>query len=92
MTGNGRKRQWTFVLFGLVVLIITPPIITIYDRPDIVAGVPLSFLVLFVLWAVVIFATAIGTCSPDPGDSPPDDQANGPETVQIADRDTGAQS
>lgn len=55
-----RRKEWSVVLFGLLLLIIFPPIITIYDIPDLVVGVPLSFLVLFVLWGLVIVATAVG--------------------------------
>lgn len=62
-----RRKEWSVVLFGLLLLIIFPPIITIYDIPDLVVGVPLSFLVLFVLWGLVIVATAVGAALKVPG-------------------------
>lgn len=63
-----RRKEWSVVLFGLLLIVIFPPIITIYDIPELVAGVPLSFLILFVLWGLVIAATAVGAALKVPGD------------------------
>lgn len=61
MPHRGRKKEWAVVLFVGVLVVLFPPVISIYDRPDLVLGLPLSYLVLFALWAMVILATALST-------------------------------
>lgn len=60
MKRTGRKKEWSVVLFGFALLLLFPPILSIYDSADLVLGVPRSYLILFVLWAVVILGTALG--------------------------------
>ena len=59
MLRTGRKREWTILVFCLFVFGISPPLIFIFDKPDLVFGLPLSFLYLYGLWAIMIAFMAL---------------------------------
>jgi Na+-driven multidrug efflux pump len=59
MTRAGRIRQWSVLLFLLAVLLFTPPFLHIYNKPDIVFGMPLAYLGIFTGWALVVLLTAL---------------------------------
>lgn len=84
MPHRGRKKEWAIVLFGGVLVILFPPVIAIYDRSILVMGVPLSYLVLFALWALVILATALSTRNILPDDPVPDDDDNVGDLADMA--------
>ena len=42
------------ILFILGILLFSPPFILIFDKPELVAGIPSLFLYLIVAWAVLI--------------------------------------
>ncbi len=72
MRRAGRKNEWSVTLFCASVLILLPPILSIFDKPYFVMGFPLSFIVLYGVWALIIFAVALGSRRrPDPGETPP---------------------
>lgn len=78
MPHRGRRKEWAIVLFGGVLVILFPPVIAIYDRSVLVLGVPLSYLVLFVLWGLVILANALSTRNILPDETAPLDDETGP--------------
>ena len=59
MLRSGRKREWTILVFCLFVFGISPPLIHVFDKPDLVFNLPLSFLYLFGLWALMIVFMAL---------------------------------
>lgn len=60
MKRTGRKQEWSLTLFAFGVLMFLPPIIGIYDRPYVVLGLPIAYLILFGVWAFLIVAIFIG--------------------------------
>ncbi|PHS74204.1 MAG: hypothetical protein COB59_12245 [Rhodospirillaceae bacterium] len=60
MKRQGRKKEWSVVLFCAALLLFMPPILPIFDKPDLIFGLPITFVVLFGTWAVVIFFVAVG--------------------------------
>lgn len=48
------------VLFCTALLFFMPPILPIFDKPDLLFGLPTSFVVLFGAWALVIVFVALG--------------------------------
>ncbi|MEP3244297.1 MAG: hypothetical protein ABJN40_19370 [Sneathiella sp.] len=60
MKRTGRKKEWSILVFSVFVLGVSPPILFVFDKPSLALGVPLSFLYLFGLWAIMILFMAIG--------------------------------
>ncbi len=58
MHSSSRKRQQLVGLFLLGCLLFNYPLITLFDRPVLVLGVPLLYAYLFVAWALVIALVA----------------------------------
>ena len=65
-------------LFLLGILMLTPPLMLIFDRSAAISGIPVLYLYLFVAWAVLIALLAFATelSNPqregDPGATTPD--------------------
>ncbi len=69
MTGAGAKgaamntnhllAERLVALFLLGVLLLNPPLLTIFDEPVLVAGVPALYLYLFAAWALLIVLLAL---------------------------------
>jgi len=60
MKRTGRKREWSIALFCAGLLFFFPPILSIFDKPVLVFGLPLAYIVLYGFWALVIIAIAYG--------------------------------
>ncbi|PCI41412.1 MAG: hypothetical protein COB46_03940 [Rhodospirillaceae bacterium] len=60
MKRQGRKKEWSVVLFCAALLLFMPPILPVFDTPDLIFGLPRTFVVLFGAWALVIFFVALG--------------------------------
>jgi len=60
MKRTGRKKEWAVLVFCMFLLGISPPVILIFDKPDLIFNFPLSFLYLFGFWAIVIVFIALG--------------------------------
>jgi len=56
---SSRKRQQLVGLFLLGCLLFNYPLITLFDRPVLVLGVPLLYAYLFGAWALVIALVAV---------------------------------
>lgn len=50
------ERLWAVFLLGLVLLL--PPLISVFDKPLLIGGIPLLYLYLFVAWGGLIALTA----------------------------------
>ena len=59
MHASSRKRQQMVGLFLLGCLLFNYPLITLFDRPVLVLGVPLLYAYLFGAWALVIALVAV---------------------------------
>ena len=59
MHASSRKRQQLVGLFFLGCLLFNYPLITLFDRPVLVLGVPLLYAYLFGAWALVIALVAV---------------------------------
>ena len=60
MKRSGRKREWSLMLFAFGVLVFFPPLIGLFDKPDVVLGVPLAYLILFGVWGAIILGIWLG--------------------------------
>lgn len=58
MRGRGRLAERSLVLTVLTFVLLTPPIITIFNVPVLVFGVPLLHLYCFAVWLLAIVAGA----------------------------------
>ena len=58
MHSSSRKRQQLVGLFLLGCLLFNYPLITLFDRPVLVLGVPLLYAYLFGAWALIIALVA----------------------------------
>jgi hypothetical protein len=65
-------------LFGFGALAFSPPLIAIFAKPELVSGIPLLYLYLFGIWAVLIalLVFAIGRRREEPP-APPDQAGDG---------------
>ena len=58
MPGRGRLVERSFVLTVLTLVLMTPPIIVIFNVPVLVFGIPLLHVYCFVVWLLAIIAGA----------------------------------
>jgi len=54
MKRSGRKQEWSLVLFAFGVMVFFPPIVGVFNRPVLVLGLPLTYVVMFGVWALII--------------------------------------
>lgn len=57
MTGRGTARLTAVAVLGIVA--VNYPLLSVFDRPVLVVGLPLLWVYLFVVWAVLITAVAV---------------------------------
>lgn len=55
--GSTGERLWALFLLGLVLLL--PPLISVFDKPVLVGGTPLLYLYLFAVWGGLILLTGL---------------------------------
>lgn len=60
MKRSGRKKEWSVALFCGGLLFLFPPILSIFDKPTFVWGLPVAYVVLYGFWGLVIAAVAYG--------------------------------
>ncbi|MBF0251726.1 MAG: hypothetical protein HQL35_13980 [Alphaproteobacteria bacterium] len=60
MKRTGRKNEWSLTLFAVGVMVFFPPLMNLFDKPTLVLGVPLAYLVLFGAWGVIIAGIWLG--------------------------------
>jgi hypothetical protein len=58
MTSEGRLSDRTFVLTVVTLVLLTPPIVEIFDVPGFVFGVPILHLYCFGVWLAAIVVGA----------------------------------
>lgn len=58
MPGRGRLVERSFVLTLLTLVLLTPPIIAIFNVPVLILGVPLLHVYCFAVWLAAIVAGA----------------------------------
>jgi hypothetical protein len=54
-----RNGEWSVVLFVVALLAFNPPVLSIFSVPDLLFGIPLLYLYIFVAWAGVIALLAL---------------------------------
>jgi hypothetical protein len=80
--GVGAERLVGLFLIGAIGF--SPPILTLFDKPILVAGIPLLYLYLFALWIVLIALASIVVTQLAPADDPrrdADDREHKPDTA-----------
>jgi hypothetical protein len=74
MQRPGRQREMFVAVFFLGCVLFTPPVLTLSNKANFIAGIPSLYLFLFVAWGAVILLTALiaertKACAlPPPGD------------------------
>ena len=58
MPGKGRLVERSFVLTVLTLVLLTPPIVVIFNVPVLVFGIPLLHVYCFAVWLLAIVAGA----------------------------------
>ena len=59
MQAQSRTRELLIALFLLGALLLTPPLLIVFNQATRVLGVPTLYLYLFVVWAVLIALVAL---------------------------------
>ena len=59
MRAQSRRRELLTALFLLAVLLLTPPLLIVFNQATRVLGVPTLYLYLFIVWAVLIALVAL---------------------------------
>ena len=92
MQAQSRRRELLIALFLLAVLLLTPPLLIVFNQATRLLGVPLLYLYLFVVWAVLIALVALTVERRDAADDPAkaDTEAPGRESSQITGAPTNA--
>lgn len=49
-----RSAEWSVMLFVVALLAFNPPILSIFSVPELVLGIPILYLYIFLAWALVI--------------------------------------
>lgn len=49
-----RGSEWLVVLFVVALLAFNPPLLSIFSVPELIFGIPVLYLYIFVVWGVVI--------------------------------------
>jgi Ca2+/Na+ antiporter len=88
MQAQSRRRELLIALFLLAVLLLTPPLLIVFNQATRLLGVPLLYLYLFVVWAVLIALVALAVERRDVADALDDADTEGPG--REASRFTGA--
>jgi len=60
MKRSGRKQEWSLTMFAFGVLVFFPPLVGLFDKPYVVLGLPLTYLILFGAWGLIIFGIWLG--------------------------------
>ena len=60
MKRTGRKKEWSVALFCVSFLVLFPPVLSIFNKPVLVFGMPVAYVVLFGVWGLIILAVAYG--------------------------------
>ena len=59
MQASSRTRELLVVLFLLGALLLTPPLLIIFNKATLVLGIPMLFLYLFSVWTALIALVAL---------------------------------
>lgn len=84
MSRPRRNGEWSVVLFVVALLAFNPPILSIFSVPDLLFGIPILYLYIFVAWGGVIVLLALNVSGLVEEESPPPLRIPGPppETLQ----------
>jgi hypothetical protein len=69
MLRQNRTREYLIALFALGVLLLVPPFLLLFNRPQQVLGIPLLYLYLFAAWTGLIALGAMIARRIDHGDA-----------------------
>jgi hypothetical protein len=88
----GRTRELLVSLFVFGLLMITPPLLIIFNKPNLTGGVPTLYLYLFAVWITLIALVALAVERPhatgDPAEAAP--EIGGTESEQATGGSTDA--
>jgi hypothetical protein len=60
MKRTGRKQEWSIALFCTGLIFLFPPLLSIYNVPHVIFGLPVTYVVLYSIWALLIIAITYG--------------------------------
>ncbi len=91
MVRQGLTGERLIGLFLLALLLFMPPLIGVFDKPDLVGGIPVLYLYLFIAWAALIALLALIVEQPQSEEDLAQAEP-GAMRDQERDRTTGAES
>lgn len=56
-----KRRETRWVIFIIGIVLINFPLISVFNKSDLILGVPLTYLYLFLIWTMMIVFTYIMT-------------------------------
>ncbi|GAB4391164.1 MAG: hypothetical protein Tsb0032_01760 [Kiloniellaceae bacterium] len=59
MNRRRRSAEWSVVLFIAGLLAFNPPVMSIFSIPELIFGIPVLYLYIFLAWGVVILLLAL---------------------------------
>ena len=81
-----RNGEWSVVLFVVALLAFNPPVLSIFSVPELIFGIPILYLYIFLAWAGVIVLLAFNVSGLVEADSPPPLRIPGPPPETLAPR------
>jgi len=60
MKRTGRKQEWSLTMFAFGAVVFFPPVLSLFDTPGRIWGFPVTYLILFAVWAAIIFGIWLG--------------------------------
>ncbi len=54
-----RSAEWSVVLFIVALLAFNPPVLSIFSVPELIFGIPILYLYIFLAWAAAIVLLAL---------------------------------
>ena len=85
MQAPSRTRELLITLFVLGALLLTPPLLVVFNQATRLFGVPILYLYLFVVWAALITLVALAVERRDAADDlgEADTEISGRESSQV---------
>ena len=71
MKRTGRKQEWSLAIFAVGGMVFFPPMVGLIDKPTLILGLPVAYVLMFGVWALMILGIWLGARpSPLRGDLP----------------------
>ena len=90
MARQRRNGEWSVVLFVVALLAFNPPVLSIFSVPELIFGIPVLYLYIFLAWGGAIALLATNVAGLIEGEEPPPLRIEGPLPESLPDDEGGA--